>query len=55
MTEIMTPHSENHTTPINTLCGQNAELVIVTACGTYRYHCSLKSYGIITGKSDKDQ
>jgi hypothetical protein len=28
--------------PINTLCGQNAELQIVKACGTYNYHKAFK-------------
>jgi hypothetical protein len=39
--EIIAFYCENRTKPINTLCGQNAELLIVTACGTYIYHCAL--------------
>jgi hypothetical protein len=37
---IIAVYSENHTKQINrsTLCGQDAELVIVEAGGTYRYH-----------------
>jgi hypothetical protein len=27
--EIIAENSENHTKPVNTLCGQNAELLIV--------------------------
>jgi hypothetical protein len=40
--EIIAVYPENHTKPTNTLCGQNAELVNVKACGTYSYHRSLK-------------
>jgi hypothetical protein len=40
--EIIAVHTENHTKPINTLCGQNAELLIVKAGGTYSYHWALK-------------
>jgi hypothetical protein len=41
--ETGTVYSESHTNPINTLCGQNAELLIVKAGGTYTYHRPLKS------------
>jgi hypothetical protein len=34
--EIITDHSEN------TLCGQNAELLIIKAGGAYSYHWALK-------------
>jgi hypothetical protein len=34
--------SENRTKNINTLCGQNAELLIVKVGGTYSYHWFLK-------------
>jgi hypothetical protein len=40
--EIIPVHSENHTKPINPLCGQNAELLIITASGTCDYHSALK-------------
>jgi hypothetical protein len=40
--EIIAVCSENHTKPISTLCGQNAELLIVKAGGTYSYHWALK-------------
>jgi hypothetical protein len=40
--EIITVYSENHTKPINTLCGQNAMLLIVKARGTNSYHWVLK-------------
>jgi hypothetical protein len=36
--EIIAVCIENHTKPINTVCGQNAELFIVKACGMYSYH-----------------
>jgi hypothetical protein len=36
--EIIAVYSENHMKPINTLCGQNAELLIVKECGTYSYY-----------------
>jgi hypothetical protein len=36
--EIIAVYCDNHTKPINTLCGQNEELQIVTTGGTYRYH-----------------
>jgi hypothetical protein len=42
-TETITVCSENDTKPINTLCGQNAELINVKASGTYNYHLALKS------------
>jgi hypothetical protein len=35
--------SDNHKKPINTLCGQNAELLIVEAGGTCGYHCDFKT------------
>jgi hypothetical protein len=40
--EIIAACSENHATPISTLCWQNAELLIVKAGGTYSYHLALK-------------
>ena len=36
--EIIAVCSQIHTKHINTLCGQNAELLNVTATGTYNYH-----------------
>jgi hypothetical protein len=39
--EIIVVYSENYTKPINTLHGQNAELLIVKAGGTYSYHWAL--------------
>jgi hypothetical protein len=35
--KIIAVYSENHTKPINTLCGQSAELLNVKAGGTYTY------------------
>jgi hypothetical protein len=40
--EIIAVCSENHTELINTLLGQNAELFVVKAGGTYSYHLALK-------------
>jgi uracil DNA glycosylase len=40
--EIITVFSENPMKPINTLCGQNAELLIVEAHDTHHYHWALK-------------
>jgi hypothetical protein len=40
--KIIAVYSENHAKLINTLCGQNAELYIVKAGGTYRYNWGLK-------------
>jgi hypothetical protein len=41
--EIIAVYSENHTKPLNTLCGQNAELlVIIKVGGIYSYHWGLK-------------
>jgi hypothetical protein len=40
--EIIAAYSGNHTKPINMLCGQNAELLIVKADGIYSYHWVLK-------------
>jgi hypothetical protein len=33
--EIIAVYSENHTKLTNTVCGQNAELLIIKAGGTY--------------------
>jgi hypothetical protein len=35
--EIIAVYSENHTKPINTLCGQNAELCIIKVGDAYDY------------------
>jgi hypothetical protein len=40
--KIIFVYSENYMKPINTLCRQNAELLIVEASGTYSYHETLK-------------
>jgi hypothetical protein len=42
--EIITVYSENNTKLINTLYGQNAEILNVKAGGTYNYHSALKGY-----------
>jgi hypothetical protein len=34
-TNITAVYSENHMKPINTLCGQNEELLIIKAGGTW--------------------
>jgi hypothetical protein len=36
--EVITVYSEDHTKPINTLCRQNEELLIIEAGDTYSYH-----------------
>jgi hypothetical protein len=36
--EIIAVHSENHMKPVRSLCGQNKDLLIVKAGGTYSYH-----------------
>jgi hypothetical protein len=40
--EIIALCAENHTTPKTTLCGQNAELLIVKECGIHSYRWVLK-------------
>ena len=40
--EIIPDCSEIHTKHINTLCGQNVELLNVKLGGTYSKHCVLK-------------
>ena len=40
--EIIAVCSEIHTKHINTLCGQNVELLNVKSGGTYNYHWALK-------------
>jgi hypothetical protein len=40
--EIIAVYSENHTKSISTLCGHNAELLIVKAGCTYSYSWVLK-------------
>ena len=53
--EIMAVCSEIHTKHINTVCGQNAEMLnvklavyIVTTGGTYTYHYALKGSRAVT-------
>jgi hypothetical protein len=40
--EIMAVYCEIHTKHINTVCGQNVELLNVTLCGTYSDHWTVK-------------
>jgi lipoate-protein ligase B len=40
--EIAALYTENHMKQVNTLCRQNAELLIIKAGGTYTYHRALK-------------
>jgi hypothetical protein len=40
--EVIVAYSENPTKPINTLSGQNAELLIVKENGTCKYHRASK-------------
>jgi len=39
--EIIAVFSQIHTKHINTLCGQNVELLNVKLCGTYSDHCAV--------------
>jgi hypothetical protein len=41
--EIIAVYTENHTKPINILCGQNAEELIIKTGGTHGYHWALMS------------
>jgi hypothetical protein len=40
--EIISVYSDNHTNPINTFCGHNAEFVNAKHGGAYNYHWALK-------------
>jgi hypothetical protein len=40
--EIIAVFCDNHAKPSTTFCGQNAELRIIKAGGTYSYHWTLK-------------
>jgi hypothetical protein len=40
--ETAAVYCENHMEHINTLCGQNADLLNIKAGGTYSYRCVLK-------------
>jgi hypothetical protein len=40
--KIIAVYSENHMKPINTLCGQNTELLIIKVTSTHTYHWALK-------------
>jgi hypothetical protein len=40
--KIIAVYAENHTKPINTLYGQNAELLNDKTGGTYSYHSVFK-------------
>jgi hypothetical protein len=42
--KIIVVYSENHTKHINSLCGQNAELLGVKEGGKYSYHWALKNW-----------
>jgi hypothetical protein len=43
--EIIAVYSDNHMISINTLRGQNAELLIIKAGGTYSYQWALRDKG----------
>jgi hypothetical protein len=43
--EIISAYSENHMKLTITLCGREAELLIVKACGIYNYHWVLELSG----------
>jgi hypothetical protein len=40
--EIIAVYSDNHTNPMNILCGQNAQLFDIKVDGMYSYHWALK-------------
>jgi hypothetical protein len=40
--EVTTVYSENYELPVNTLCGQGAELLKIRACVAHKYHIALK-------------
>jgi hypothetical protein len=40
--EVIAVYSENRTKPINTPCGQHAELLYVAAGGTYSYRWAIE-------------
>jgi hypothetical protein len=42
--ETVAVYCENHTEHTNTLCGQNAGFLCVTAGGTYSHHYALNAY-----------
>jgi hypothetical protein len=52
--EIIAVYSENHMKPINTLCGQNAEILIIKAGGTYSYHWGFKGLKRMANGSSGD-
>jgi hypothetical protein len=45
--EIMAVCTENYVKPINTVCGQNSELLIVKARDKYSYHWALKDFDVV--------
>jgi hypothetical protein len=44
--EIIAVYSENHTKPINTLCGQNIELLNLKVHGAHSYRWAWKDEGL---------
>jgi hypothetical protein len=42
--ELIAVYAENRTEPINTLLGQNAELLIIKGGGRYSYYRAFKDY-----------
>jgi hypothetical protein len=44
--EIVSASTENHTKPINTLCGLNVELLIIKAGGICSYHWAFRVLNI---------
>jgi len=42
--KIIAVHNENNMNPINTLRGQNAELLNISTAGTHNYHCAVKRH-----------
>jgi hypothetical protein len=52
--EIIAVCSEIHTKRINTLCGQNVEILNVKLCGTYSDHWALNSLIFCIAMSSND-
>jgi hypothetical protein len=40
--DMIDVYNENHTKPINTLCGQNAKSLVIKSGGTHGYHLATR-------------
>jgi hypothetical protein len=52
--EMIEVYSENNIEAINTLCGQNADLLNVKAGGACGHHCEIKVRPVIYGLSNNN-